>query len=199
MIAFWGFALQAARAFLHYLRIFEQTLCFLAFLVMAGALMGDVLRREFTGSGWFGAPQVGVVGMIVVAYMGISLASANGSHFRPKFADVVLRRWDSLANRIGEFGFAAFCYFMAYIAFDVAVESYELDDVSAVLRWPIWPVQGVIVMGFGLVAIRHTLYGIFIDLRPVPPEAVEGVETATDAGAENIANSQQNFQKEKLR
>lgn len=161
--------------------------------------MGDVLRREFTGSGWFGAPQVGVVGMIVVAYMGVSLASANGSHFRPRFADVVLRRWDQLANRIGEFGFAAFCYFLAYIAFGVAVESYELEDVSAVLRWPIWPVQGVIVMGFSLVAIRHTLYGIFIELRPVPPEAVEGMEVATDKSAENIADGERDYQQETKR
>lgn len=158
--------------------------------------MGDVLRREFTGSGWFGAPQVGVVGMIVVAYMGVSLASANGSHFRPKFADIVLRRWDRVANRIGEFGFAIFCYFMSYIAFGVSVESFELDDVSAVLRWPIWPVQGVIVMGFGLVAVRHTLYGIFVDLRPLPLESVEGVEIATDKEAKDITDGEQDYQQE---
>ena len=109
--------MRTAKAFLHYLRYFEQSLCFLAFLWMAVQLIGDVLSREFTGSGWFGAPQRGVVGMIIVAYMGVALASANGSHFRPKFADIVLRRWDSLANRIGEFGFAIFCAFMSYIAF----------------------------------------------------------------------------------
>ena len=85
---------------------------------------------------------------------------------------------------------------MAYIAFDVSVESYELDDVSAVLRWPIWPVQGVIVMGFGLVAIRHTLYGIFIDLRPVTPESVEGIEIATDQEATDIADGERDYEQE---
>jgi len=134
---------------------------------MAGALMGDVLKREFTGSGWFGAPQVGVVGMIIVAYIGVSLASANGSHFRPKFADGLLKRWDNTANRISELGFAIFSFFIAYIAFNVALESYELQDVTAVLRWPIWPIQGVIVIGFSLVGIRHTIYAIFLELRPV--------------------------------
>jgi C4-dicarboxylate transporter DctQ subunit len=188
--------LRIAKAFLNYLRIFEQTMCFLAFLLMAASLMGDVLKREFTGSGWFGAPQVGVVGMIVVAYMGIALASANGSHFRPKFADPLLARWDSAANRIGEFGFAAFCFFMAYVALNVAIESYELDDVSAVLRWPIWPVQGVIVLGFGLVGVRHTLYGIFLDLRPLPPETVEGVEIATDADAAGMVDGVEDYKKE---
>jgi len=191
--------LRAAKAFLHYLRIFEQTLCFIAFLVMAFVLIGDVLKREFTGSGWFGAPQYGVIGMIIVAYMGVALASANGTHFRPKFADGLLRRWDDTANRIGEFGFAIFCAFMSYVAFQVALESFELDDVAPVTRWPIWPVQGVIVLGFGLVAIRHTLYGIFIELRPVPPEAVEGVEIATDRGAANIADSEKDYEKETSR
>ncbi len=157
--------------------------------------MGDVLKREFTGSGWFGAPQVGVVGMIIVAYMGISLASANGSHFRPKFADPLLQRWDRTANRIGEFGFAVFCFFMAYVALNVSIESYELDDVSAVLRWPIWPIQGVIVMGFGLVAVRHTLYGIFIDLKPKTPESAEGMEVASDREAADITDGQQDYEK----
>lgn len=191
--------MQKAKAFLRYLKLFEQSLCFIAFLVMAGALMGDVLRREFTGSGWFGAPQVGVVGMIIVAYMGVSLASANGSHFRPRFADIVLRRWDDLANRIGELGFAVFCYFLAYIAFSVAYESYELRDVSAVLRWPIWPVQGFIVLGFALVAVRHTLYGIFLELRPLPPESVEGMEVATDTTAADIKDGERDYQQETQR
>ena len=163
--------MQIAKKFLHYLKIFEQLMCFIAFMIMAGALMGDVLSREFTGSGWFGAPQVGVVGMIIVAYVGIALASANGAHFRPRFADSVLKRWDSKVNRISEFGFAIFCFFIAFIAFKVAKESFELEDVTAVLRWPIWPIQSVIVAGFSLVAIRHTIYGIFLELRPLPPEA----------------------------
>lgn len=188
--------MRLARTFLHYLRIFEQTLCFIAFLVMAGALMGDVLKREITGSGWFGAPQVGVVGMIIVAYMGIALASANGSHFRPKFADVVLRRWDNLANRIGDFGFAIFCGFMAWVAFDVAAESYDLQDVTSVLRWPIWPLQGVIVLGFGLVAIRHILYGVFSELRPLPPEKVEGLEIADDKEVGFITDGEQDYERE---
>ncbi|MFL2771102.1 MAG: TRAP transporter small permease [Rhodospirillaceae bacterium] len=174
-------------------------MCFLAFLLMAASLMGDVLKREFTGSGWFGAPQVGVVGMIVVAYMGIALASANGSHFRPKFADPLLARWDSLANRIGEFGFAIFCFFMAYVALHVSIESYELADVSAVLRWPIWPIQAVIVLGFGLVGLRHTLYGIFLDIRPMPPESIENVSKASEEDRANTPNETGNYGKESRR
>jgi len=172
--------LYVARTFLRYLRIIEQTLCFIAFMIMAGALIYDVLKREITGSGAFGAPQVGVIGMIIVAYVGIALASANGSHFRPRFADGLLIKYDKIANRIGEFGFSIFCFFMAYVATNVTIESHELADVSAVLRWPIWPVQSVMVLGFGLVAIRHFLYGTFYELRPALPKQAEDLSQNGD-------------------
>jgi TRAP-type C4-dicarboxylate transport system permease small subunit len=134
-----------------------------------------VLKREFTGSGAFGAPQIGVVGMIVVSYIGIGLASATGSHYRPRFADNVFpKKYHPLLDRIGEFGFAAFCAFLTYVASTVTLESIELNDVSPVLRWPIWPVQAAIAVGFGLVAVRHFLYGLFIELKP--DTAVEGAD-----------------------
>jgi hypothetical protein len=51
-------------------------------------------------------------------------------------------------------------------------------------------------MGFGLVAVRHTLYGIFVDLRPLPLESVEGVEIATDKEAKDITDGEQDYQQE---
>ncbi|MCB2106136.1 MAG: TRAP transporter small permease [Rhodobacteraceae bacterium] len=167
------------------LRILEQSLCFCAFMVMAGALIYDVLKREITGSGAFGAPQVGVIGMIVVSYIGIGLASAAGSHYRPRFADRLLPpRFDQALSRIGDLGFAIFCAFMSYIAIEVTIESYDLNDVSPVLRNPIWPVQATIAAGFGLVAFRHLLFFAFPAVRPAPQE--EGSELASHEEAEEI-------------
>lgn len=168
------------KAFLDRLRVIEQSLCFIAFLIMAGALIYDVLKREITGSGAFGAPQVGVVGMIVVSYIGIGLASAAGSHYRPRFADNLLpKSFEPLLIRLGEFGFAAFCGFIAFVATKVSIESYNLDDVNAVLRNPIWPVQAIIAAGFGLVALRHFLYGVFPALIPHPSGEEAARETPT--------------------
>ena len=171
--------MQFAKTFLNRLRIFEQFLCFSAFMVMAGALVYDVLKREITGSGAFGAPQVGVIGMIVVSYIGIGLASASGSHFRPRFADKVLpARFDALLNRVSEFGFALFCAFISFIAVRVSLESYDLKDVAPVLRNPIWPVQMTLAIGFGLVALRHFLYGLYPEIKPKP--SGEGAEITED-------------------
>jgi TRAP-type C4-dicarboxylate transport system permease small subunit len=171
--------MQFAKTFLDRLRTFEQFLCFIAFLVMTGALIYDVLKRQITGSGAFGAPQVGVIGMIIVSYVGIGLASAAGSHYRARFADNVFpAKYHDLLDRIGEFGFAVFCAFMAVIALEVSLESLELKDVAPVLRNPIWPVQMTIAIAFGLVAVRHFLYGLYPAIKPKP--SGEGTEVTED-------------------
>jgi TRAP-type C4-dicarboxylate transport system permease small subunit len=167
--------MQLAKTFLNRLRMTEQFLCFAAFMVLAGALIYDVLKRQITGSGAFGAPQLGVIGMIVISYIGIGLASAAGSHYRPRFADKIFpAKYDMLMDRIGEFGFALFCAFMTVVAVQVSIESFELQDVAPVLRNPIWPVQMTIAVGFGLVAVRHFLYGIYPAIKPKP--SGEGTE-----------------------
>ncbi|MDX2222955.1 MAG: TRAP transporter small permease [Rhodospirillaceae bacterium] len=187
--------MDAVKKFLNGLRIFQQGLCFAAFAVMAGALIYDVLKREITGSGAFGAPQVGVIGMIVVSYIGVGLASASGSHYRPRFADKVFpARFNPLMDRIGEFGFAAFCAFLAYVAARVTLESMELNDVSPVLRIPIWPVQMTIAIGFGMVSVTHFLYGVFLELRPAPSD--EGGELASKLQEQEIIHGHDDYDRE---
>ena len=169
-----GAIMQFAKTFLNRLRIFEQFLCFSAFLIMASALIYDVLKREITGSGAFGAPQLAVIGMIVVSYIGVGLASAAGSHYRPQFTDKLLpAKYDALMDRISEFGFAVFCAFLATVAFNVSMESYDLKDVAPVLRNPIWPVQMTIALGFGFVSLRHFLYGLYPEIKPASGGSAE--------------------------
>lgn len=177
--------MRFAKTFLDRLKLIEQILCFAAFMIMAGALIYDVLKRLITGSGAFGAPQLGVVGMIIVSYIGIGLASAAGSHYRPRFADNVLpASWNDMLSRIGDLGFALFCAVMAGLATEVSLESLDLGDVNAVLRTPIWPVQMVIAVGFGLVAVRHAIYGLWPSLRPV--ETGEGSEIGSEEQIQEI-------------
>lgn len=184
------------KSFLNGLRIFQQGLCFVAFIGMAACLMYDVLKREITGSGAFGAPQIGVIGMIVVSYIGVGLASASGSHYRPRFADHAFpKQYHRMLDRVGEFGFALFCAFMAYVATMVTLESLDLNDVSPVLRWPIWPVQSTIAIGFGMVAVQHFLYGLYIELRPEP--SGEGAELANEKQAEEIIHGHDDYDRER--
>ncbi len=172
--------------FLKGLRRVEQGVAFVAFMVMALALIGDILAREITGTGLFGATQVAVFGMIIVSFIGIGLATADGTHLRPRFADTVLpRHWQPVIGRIGDGLTAAFYAFVAVVAVSVVEESRALGDVTSTLRVVIWPFQTVIVVAFALSALRHVLYALFPALRPqeAGAEGFEGIEERLGAKA----------------
>jgi len=152
----------------------EQWLCFIAFMVMAGALFLDVLLRELLGNGLPWARQVGVYGNIVVALLGIGLASAQGSHLRPRFADTwTPARLEPLVLLLQHLVTALFFAGFALIAVQLVLESYALGEISTVLRTPIWPVQALLPLAFTLAALRHLTYALVSELRPVAELAKE--------------------------
>lgn len=169
--------MEAARAFLKGLGLFERIACAAAFVVMAGALITDVSMREITGAGILGAPQVGVIGMIAVAMFGFGLAASSGGQLRAKFFDgLVPATAERTVSRIADLITAAMLVVLAWLATVMTVESATLRDVTSVLRWPIWPMQAIIVAAFGLNAIRYTLFAVYPELRPVEDPSPETAE-----------------------
>ena len=154
----------------------ERLVTFSAFMLMVAVVFGDVATREVTGTGLHWARQVGVYANLFVVMLGIGLASADGAHLRPRFADSWLpAAWDPWLNRVGEALMGLFCLAFAVIAAGVVADSLAMGERSAVLRVVVWPVQAVIPLAFGLAAIRHALYGLFPqlgpgDAAPTPPE-----------------------------
>lgn len=78
---------QRARTLLEWLHRAEQLITFAAFLVMIVVVFADVVSREVTGTGLHWARQAGVYANIFVVMFGIGIASAEGAHLRPRFAD----------------------------------------------------------------------------------------------------------------
>jgi len=157
-----------AQWFLEKLKAAEQFIAFLAFCVMALSLFLDVLMRQVIGTGFFGSAQIGVFGMIVASFIGIGLATADGTHLRPRFTDhLIPPKWEGLTRRIGDGITAAFYIFVAVVASSVVRESLELGDVTSTLRVVIWPFQAVIVIAFFFGGLRHILYLVFPELRPL--------------------------------
>ncbi len=160
----------AARRWLKLCGRFERVVSFTAFLCMIAVVFADVVSRELTGSGLHWASQLGVYANIVVVMLGIGLASAKGSHLRPQFADRWLpARWDPLLRRVGDALMATFCAGFALLAGEVVARTLELGERSSQLGTPVWPVQAVIPLAFGLAAVRHALYAIYPQLAPVTP------------------------------
>jgi len=161
----------------------ERAITFLAFLLMIAVVFADVVSREVTGTGLHWARQAGVYANIFVVMVGIGLASADGAHLRPRFADGWLpHAWEPAVLRLKEWLMALFCAGFAAVAFGVVAETFALQERSAVLRTLVWPVQAVIPLVFGVAALRHALFGLYPALRP--DEASSGAaltgEQATD-------------------
>ena len=103
----------------------------------------------------------------IVVMLGIGVASAEGAHLRPRFADGWLpRSWDPALLRLQECLMAIFCIAFAAVALGVVMESYELQERSSVLRTLVWPVQTIMPVVFLFAAIRHGLFAIYPALRP---------------------------------
>lgn len=145
----------------------ERTIVIVAFSGMVGVVFADVLAREVTGIGLPWARQVGVYFNIVVVMFGIGLASAAGSHLRPRFADGWLpARWEFQLAFLQHALFALFCVGFAAVATDMVITSVRLDERSEILRLPVWPIQAVIPLVFGIAALRHGIYAVRPELRP---------------------------------
>lgn len=150
----------------------EKGIVVLAFAGMVAVVFADVLARELTGVGLPWARQAGVYFNIFVVLFGIGLASAAGSHLRPRFADGWLpARWEPQVSFLAEALFALFCLAFALVSLTVVTESAALDERSELLRLPVWPVQAVIPLVFLIAALRHGIYAWRPALRPPPPSA----------------------------
>lgn len=154
----------------------ERWLCVAGFVVMASALVLDVAFRLFVGRGVVGAPQVGLVGMIVTALFGLGLAADSGEHFRPRVMDnLVPAGFGNAIVTLGHLLTAAFFAVLTVLSVWVAAESMALDDVTPLLRWPVGLLQCVLVVAFGVNVLRYLIYAFVADARPsehVDEEAV---------------------------
>jgi len=145
----------------------DRVFCAAGFIVISAALILDAGSRIFIGSGVLGAPQVGVIGMIAVAMFGTGLATSAGEHLRPTFLDGIWpAAWSAAMDRVADAVTAGFFFAIGGLAVLVSWESYVLEDVTNVLRWPIWPLQAMIVVAFGMNGLRYVLYAAAPGLHP---------------------------------
>ena len=62
-----------------------------------------------------------------------------------------------------------FCLLFSIVATQVVIETFNDDVQSIVLRIAIWPFQAIIPVAFFMTSIRHLIYTIYPNLRPVIP------------------------------
>lgn len=153
--------------FLTRLAAVERAVSCAAFAVLIIVVFADVLAREITGTGLHWAPQAGVYGNVVVVMLGLGMASAGGTHLRPRFADnwlpATAAPYLELAN---DLGMALFCLAYAAVAVGVVAESFALQERSVALQIAVWPFQAVVPTAFLIAGVRHLAYAAYPHLRP---------------------------------
>jgi TRAP-type C4-dicarboxylate transport system permease small subunit len=181
--------MSAGRAVLSVMSAFERAACVFGFVVMGGALIVDVGARLWSraiadaaargwldavsaselslGGGVLGAPQIGVIGMIIVAMFGLGVAVQKGAQLRARVLDgLVPKAWSGAIDRIADVLTAVMMGVIAALCLIMTQESAVMGDVTSVLRWPIWPFQAVIVAAFAMNALRYAIFALDPGLRP---------------------------------
>ena len=166
--------IDSARKILRTLSLFERWSCIVAFILLASVLFLDVLSRTLLGNGLNWSHQVGVYANIVVALLGIGLASAAGSHLRPRFADNILpRSFDKVMQHLEPLVTALVLFIFAVLASLLVLESYQLQERSTVLHSLLWPVQLLLPLAFYLAVARFLIYARYPVLQPAPKVQAE--------------------------
>lgn len=170
---------ERTRHLLDSLARFERLVSVLAFVLLVAVVFLDVASREITGTGVHWALQIGVYANLVVVMLGLGIASADGAHLRPRFADRWLpAHWEPVLVHAQEALTGLFFLGFALVGAVVVNETRELAERAPVLGNAVWPLQAIIPLVFALAALRHLAYAFWPDLRPRPTPTFGG---GTDA------------------
>lgn len=152
----------------------EKLLASLAFVIMLVAIGADVIGREVFSHGIFGSVRVAVYALIISAMAGFGIATATGSHLRPRFADrLVPYPLQVPALRLGQIISAAILFTLAWAAWEMVLFTRMIEERDLALDTLVWPVQLALPLGFGLSAVRHLIYAVFPQLQPEENEVAE--------------------------
>jgi C4-dicarboxylate transporter DctQ subunit len=174
-------------------RAVEKLVCIIAFAVLIVVVFADVLSRELTGSGLYWASQTGVWANVLVVMAGFGLASADGAHLRPRFADHWLpASWGRALEFLQQLTMALFCLAIGLLSLAVVVGSWQLGVVDIDLFLPVWPVQAALPAAFFAAALRYSIYAFVPALRPLESSALAISATQGEPGtaAREIAGPQ---------
>ena len=156
--------MRAAERILRVLNLIEGVAAALAYAIVAGLLIADVVGRELFGHGVFGAQKMAVYAAVVAGFLGLCLATAANAQLRPSFLDHVLT--GPHVERVGDAFASAFYGAMAVIALMFIQQSMAFQDRAAVLYWLLWPIQIVIPYAFVSTGLRHGIFAVWPDLKP---------------------------------
>ena len=145
----------------------EAAISITAYALVAGLLLADIIGRELFSTSIYGAQKIAVQLTMIAAFMGLTLATSQGSHMRAEAADALVpKRWGRQADRFGYVLSAILYAALAAVSLKFMMETRQYGIRIPVLGWQMWPVQLVLPLAFGSSALKSLAFAVFPGLAP---------------------------------
>jgi TRAP-type C4-dicarboxylate transport system permease small subunit len=133
----------------------------------AGSICADVIARQLFHQGFFGVQTVAVYCSAIAGALGLSIVVHGGGHLRITAVDSLIPRqhlhW---VSRLGDVVSAAVFAFLGWYAALFVASTYGFGETDVVLHIPIWPIQLVLPVAFGLACLKFLVHAAFPATRP---------------------------------
>ncbi len=160
----WKASLRSALAWLF--RV-EVVLSCGGLLLVATALISDVLARELFGQGIFGAQKVAVYADAIAGLLGFAVVVHAGGHLRISAVDQLFpKRWHAHIARLGDFISCGLCVLLGIYAARYVLSTMRLGEKDLLFYAKLWPMQMVIPYIFFSASIRYLSFAAVPTLRP---------------------------------
>lgn len=147
----------------------ESLVAAVAYALVAGLLLGEIVARELLTSSIWGSQKMAVFASIMAGFIGLTLTTGTNGHLRPQFADRWLPlAWDGNLNRLGDLLSCLIYVALAVISLGYVSETRANGDQAAVLYWTLWPLQMILPYAFLSAGIKHLIFAVRPDLKPEP-------------------------------
>jgi C4-dicarboxylate transporter, DctQ subunit len=145
----------------------EAAAAIIAYIIIAGLLLIDVILRETIGGSIYGSQRVAVYAMIVTGFLGLGLAAHRGQHLRPRFADgLIPSAFSDLADRAGSLIMACIFGTFGVVGIEYVLEAISYGDLARIINIPLWIIQLIIPYAFFSTALRYIIYALWPHLKP---------------------------------
>lgn len=145
----------------------EAIVASVAYVVVVVAMLTDIIAREFFNASFIYTSKLALFAAIFAGMLGLGLATASGTHIRPRFADLwVPHSWQNQLQRLGDLLSASLFSFAGYISYELVHSSYEIGFLVPVVDWPLWWFQIIMPYAFISNALRHLAFAIHPALKP---------------------------------
>lgn len=125
-------------------------------ILMSVLLVSNAVSRYFFNKSWAFTEEIGKMGILVLTFIGISYAARKGMHIEMSgFYDMMSKKLQLIVSVLIHFVSAIVLLLCTYLAMQYVVHLYDLQQVSTILRIPLYITMLVVPIGFGIAAIRY--------------------------------------------